>query len=216
MGFAVNLVELVSYALITLIGLRLLFVKGRGLFTVLRQISPLMVELGAARTPPPYYDHANCDDRHDRTAQPHDTPHVDRGRKHRRDYWPTTACLVHVPRPVELAAPNGSKSALPAGFAVWVPPWSGAILVLIFALAQGLFWVGATATFMVGAGSALTMAVIATIAVTDSARATRFCNARHYGMLAMRGIELGAAIAILAFGTILLTGCMVSERLIAV
>jgi hypothetical protein len=32
----------------------------------------------------------------------------------------------------------------------------------------------------------------------------------------MRGIELGAAVAILAFGTMLLTGCIVSERLIAV
>jgi nickel/cobalt exporter len=80
-----------------------------------------------------------------------------------------------------------------------------------------LFWVGVTAAFMMGAGSALTMAVIATIAVTDSARATRFCNPRtRYGVLARRGIELGAAVAILAFGTLLLTGCMVSERLIAV
>ena len=76
---------------------------------------------------------------------------------------------------------------------------------------------GVTATFVMGAGSALTMAVIATIAVTDSARAARFCNAdTRYGVLAMRGIELGAALAVLAFGTLLLTGCMVSERLIAV
>jgi nickel/cobalt exporter len=89
--------------------------------------------------------------------------------------------------------------------------------VLIFALAQGLFWVGVTATFRMGAGSAMTMAVIATIAVTDSTRAARFCNTRtRYGALAMHGIELGAAVAILAFGTLLLTGCMVSERLIAV
>jgi nickel/cobalt exporter len=117
----------------------------------------------------------------------------------------------------EFAAPNGSKRALPPSFAVWVPPWSGAIVVLIFALAQGLFWVGIAATFMMRAGSALTMAVIATIAVTDSARAARFCNARNrYGVLAIRGIEFGAAVAILAFGTLLLTGCVVSPRLIAV
>ena len=140
MGFAVDLVELVSYALIMLIGLRLLFAKGRGFFAMLQ---------------------------------------------HRPDDGGPATWHAHLPRPVEFAAPNGSKRALAAAFAVWVPPWSGAILVLIFALAQGLFWVGVTAAFMMGAGSALTMAVIATIAVTDSARTTRFCNASsHYGVLA--------------------------------
>jgi nickel/cobalt exporter len=51
--------------------------------------------------------------------------------------------------------------------------------VLTFALAQGLFWVGVTATFMMRAGSALTMAVIATVAVTDNARGTRLSSARN-------------------------------------
>jgi nickel/cobalt exporter len=129
MGFAVDLVELVSYALIMLIGLRLLFVKGRGLLTMLRRVSPLMFEVGAALTPPPYYNHANCDDRHDRAAQPHDTPHAEGGCKHRRDYGGLATC-----NPVEFAAQNGSKRALPTAFAVWVPPWSGAIVVLIFTL----------------------------------------------------------------------------------
>jgi NAD(P)-dependent dehydrogenase (short-subunit alcohol dehydrogenase family) len=35
-----------------------------------------------------------------------------------------------------------------------------------------------------------------------------------YGMLAMRGIEVGAAVVIIAFGTLLLAGYMVSERLV--
>jgi nickel/cobalt exporter len=33
-------------------------------------------------------------------------------------------------------------------------------------------------------------------------------------MLAMRGIEVGAAVVIIAFGTLLLAGYMVSERLV--
>ena len=33
-------------------------------------------------------------------------------------------------------------------------------------------------------------------------------------MLAMRGIEVGAAVVIVAFGALLLTGYMVSERMI--
>jgi ABC-type nickel/cobalt efflux system permease component RcnA len=103
MGFTVDLVELVSYALIMLIGLRLLFVKGRGLFAMLRQVSPLMFQVGAAITPLPYYHHANCDDRHNRAAQPHDTPHAEGGRKHHREYGGPATYHAHVPRPVELA-----------------------------------------------------------------------------------------------------------------
>jgi nickel/cobalt exporter len=33
-------------------------------------------------------------------------------------------------------------------------------------------------------------------------------------MLAMRGVEAGAAVVIIAFGTLLLTGYMVTERLV--
>jgi nickel/cobalt exporter len=124
---------------------------------------------------------------------------------------------LHALEAVEFTVPDGKKRDLPAVFPVWTPPCSGAIVVLIFALAQGLFSLGITATFMMGAGSALTMAVLATIAVSDQARAARFAKlCTRYGLLAVCGIELGAAVAIILFGAFLLTGCMVSERLIAV
>ena len=138
-----------------------------------------MFEVGAGLAPPPYDDHHNCDARHDRGAQAHHAPHAEGGRKQRRDYDGPAMCHMHAPRPVEFAAPNGSNRALPIAFAVLVPPWSSVIVVLIFALAQGLFWVGVTATFMMRAGSALTMAVIATVAVTDNARGTRLSSARN-------------------------------------
>ena len=42
-----------------------------------------------------------------------------------------------------------------------------------------------------------------------------FANTRGgYGELAMRGIEVGAAVVVVAFGLLLLTGYMASERLI--
>ena len=37
-----------------------------------------------------------------------------------------------------------------------------------------------------------------------------------YGMLAMRAIEVGAAVVIIAFGTLLLTGYMVTERMVGI
>jgi nickel/cobalt transporter (NicO) family protein len=98
---------------------------------------------------------------------------------------------------------------------VGLRPCSGAILVLVFALAQGLFWTGVVSTFIMGLGTAITVAAIATIAVFAKSWAKRFADTRSgYGMLAMRGIEAGAALVIIGFGVLLLTGYMVSERMV--
>ena len=92
-------------------------------------------------------------------------------------------------------------------------PCSGAILVLVFALAQGLFWAGVVATFVMGLGTAITVAAIATLAVGAKSLARRFASSRSgYGMLALRGIEVGAAALVLAFGVLLLVGYMAAER----
>jgi nickel/cobalt exporter len=96
-------------------------------------------------------------------------------------------------------------------------PCSGAILVLVFALAQGLFWAGVAATLVMGLGTAVTVALIATLAVGAKAWAKRFADSRSgYGMLAMRGIEAGAAVVIIAFGALLLTGYIVTERMVGI
>ena len=86
--------------------------------------------------------------------------------------------------------------------AVGLRPCSGAILVLVFALAQGMFWAGVAATFVMGLGTAITVAAIATLAVgCRDLAAAQFAGSRSgYGMLALRGIETGAAVVILAFG----------------
>ncbi len=87
--------------------------------------------------------------------------------------------------------------------------------MLVFALAQGLFWVGAASTFVMGLGTAVTVALIATVAVGAKAWAARFADSRSgYGMLAMRGVETCAAVVIIAFGTLLLGGYVVTERLV--
>ena len=49
--------------------------------------------------------------------------------------------------PEDLAGPGGWRRGLAAIVAVGLRPCSGAILVLIFALAQGIFWAGVGATF---------------------------------------------------------------------
>ena len=95
-------------------------------------------------------------------------------------------------------------------------PCSGAILVLVFALTQGLFWAGAAATVVMGIGTAITVAAFATLAIGARGAAAKIAASRTgYGTLAMRGIEVGAAGLIVLFGLLLLAGYLVTERLVA-
>ena len=207
MSRAVNLIEIFSYGLIILIGLRLLWVKGRGFIAELGR-RPRPAAVGAAVTPVHLYYGAHAGD-HDRARCEHDHHHHgDR----------VSACgHMHAPEPKQLAGPGGWTRGLSAIAAVGLRPCSGAILVLVFALAQGLFWAGVTATFIMAVGTGLTVATIATVAVGAKAWAGRFAATRSgYGMLAMRAIEVLAAAVIIAFGSLLLTGYMVSERMIGV
>jgi nickel/cobalt exporter len=207
MSRAVNLIEIFSYGLIILIGLRLLWVKGRGFIAELDR-RPRPAAVGAAVTPAHLYYGAHAGD-HDRACCEHDHHHHgDR----------VSACgHVHAPEPKQLAGPGGWTRGLSAIAAVGLRPCSGAILVLVFALAQGLFWAGVTATFIMAVGTGLTVATIATVAVGAKAWAGRFAATRSsYGMLAMRAIEVLAAAVIIVFGSLLLTGYMVSERMIGV
>ncbi len=64
---------------------------------------------------------------------------------------------AHGPEPEELAGPGGWRRGLSAVVAVGLRPCSGAIIVLVFALAQGLFWAGIASTFVMGLGTAITV-----------------------------------------------------------
>ena len=223
MATAVRWIEIVSYALIILIGLRLLWVKGRAFVGALQTIHrPAAV--GAAVTPAHHHGHDHSDDHahghhdHGHAHQPHAHDHSHHGNghdDHAHDDHASAWGHAHAPEPEELAGPGGWRRGLSAIVAVGLRPCSGAILVLVFALAQGLFWAGVVATFVMGIGTAITVALIATIAVGAKAWAGHLASTRSgYGTLAMRGIEVGASLLIVSFGVLLLTGYMVNERLI--
>ncbi len=102
-------------------------------------------------------------------------------------------------------------------FAVGLRPCSGAILILVFALAQGIFWAGVAATFVMGLGTAITVAAIATLTVSATAFAAKIASTRTgYGSLALRGMEVAASVVVLLFGVALLAGYMASERMFGV
>ena len=84
---------------------------------------------------------------------------------------------------------------------------------LVFALAQGLFWAGIAATFVMGLGTAITVAAIALVAVSARGVAERLSAARDGGgMVIMRGLEFAAAGLVLLFGLGLLFGYVAAER----
>jgi len=86
--------------------------------------------------------------------------------------------------------------------------------VLIFALAQDLLWTGIGATLVMGLGTAVTVAAIATLTVAARQLASRMAGTRsRMGMLAMQVMEVGASALIVAFGSLLLAGYLASEQL---
>ena len=62
---------------------------------------------------------------------------------------------------------------LPLAFSVGIRPCTGALLLLIFALSQGLWWAGVLGTFAMAFGTALTVSVLAALAVSSRDLAER-------------------------------------------
>lgn len=121
---------------------------------------------------------------------------------------------AHGPEPAELTGRGWLKRGMSAVAAVGMRPCSGAILVLVFALSQGIFLVGVASTFAMAVGTAITVAVIALFAVGARGIAARFARSEAgLGMLALRGLEFGGAVLIIAVGVLLVTGLMASERM---
>lgn len=235
---AERVIELVSYALIALVGVRLIWVKGKGFISTARGLSRPLHAVGAAVTPPHdhkhdghkhddhshdhhHHDHAHADHDHAHDhGHDHDHHHHDHGHHHGHghhhhdhDEHASAWGHAHGPEPEELAGPGGWQRGLSAIVAVGLRPCSGAIIVLVFALAQGLFWAGVAATFVMGLGTAITVALIATLAVAFRSAAKQLAGSRSgYGMLMMRGIEVGAAVLVLCFGVLLLSGYLAAER----
>jgi ABC-type nickel/cobalt efflux system permease component RcnA len=202
-------IEIASYGLIAAFGARLVWTKGGGFMRAL-QAKPAPVMAAA-------HHHGHDHDLHDH-GHDHDHSHHHHGHDHSHDHGHAHVHDEHCghshgPTPDQLAGPGGWQRGLGTIFAVGMRPCSGAILVLVFALAQGLFWAGIAATFVMGLGTAITVATIAIVAVSAKGLARRLSAGREGGgTLIMRGIEFGAAGLVLLFGLGLLFGYLAAER----
>jgi nickel/cobalt exporter len=196
MRWTAQLVETASYAGVALLGAWLVWRKGRAFVALLRPapslFQPAMAGGGAlaSATSSSRFVCEPCDDASSNHVHGPDCGHV------------------HMPDPTRLGGKQFSLSeAAVTVFAAGIRPCSGAILVLVFALSQGLFWVGVGATLAMSLGTAITTGGLAALAVFAKTLALRLTGeASRRGLLLARACELAAALLVLALGVLLLIG----------
>ena len=189
MNQAAQVLELASYALIMAVGAWLLAAKlGFGRRRRLRPVS-----VGAAAV----HDHAGCCG--------HGHPHAGPSGSH--DHH---ACCghSHAPDPRRLEGESGWK-AVSTVLAVGLRPCTGAIIVLVFALSQGLFWAGVVSAYVMGLGTAITVSALAVLAVGAKGLAIRLTGRMGAGAGRLhRAIEIAGAAAVFLLGALLLVGAL--------
>ncbi|WP_281018445.1 MULTISPECIES: nickel/cobalt transporter [unclassified Minwuia] len=105
------------------------------------------------------------------------------------------------------------RRAVPIILAVGIRPCGGALIVLVFALTNGLVFAGIGATFAMSLGTGLTVSVLAILTLTSKGLVLRF--ARRDMSWAGRietGLRLFGGLALLAFGALFLLASMGAPR----
>jgi len=88
---------------------------------------------------------------------------------------------------------------------VGLRPCSGALVVLVFALSQGILPAGIAAVFLMGLGTAITVSALAVLAVGAKGFAARYLGAEgRLGSQLVWWAELAGALVVFAFGAVLL------------
>lgn len=136
-----------------------------------------------------HHDHGHHDHGH------HDHGHHDHGHDH--------AC-GHAPLPPR--EPLTVARAFAIAGAVGIRPCSGAIVVLLFALGQGIFWVGVGATMAMALGTAITVSLLAVLTVLFRNVALRVAGGGPSRTAWIeRGLAVAGGLAIVAFGALMLS-----------
>lgn len=121
-------------------------------------------------------DHGNHghDHHHDHDSGNHHHHQHHQGHDHHQD----AGCEVcaHLPAPSQLKGDWSWKRAFALAFAVGIRPCTGAILVLVFAIGQGLWWAGVLSTLAMALGTAITVSALATMAVGSRELAKRLAG----------------------------------------
>lgn len=199
MQAAENMIERVSYALVMLVGAWLLFVQVRTLVT-----GKSAHAHGHSHDHGHHHGHDHA--AHHGHAHDHKTGHGhSHGHPHDHAHADGENCdhcgHQHLPGPEQLETGWSWKRAVALSLAVGIRPCTGAILVLIFALTQGIFWAGVFATFAMALGTAITVSTLAVLAVLSRDWAARVAGG---GSVWVDRVQVGAGL--LGSGLVFLMG----------
>jgi ABC-type nickel/cobalt efflux system permease component RcnA len=118
----------------------------------------------------------------------------------------TAPSHVHIPPPAALDRLRHWREMAGVVLAAGIRPCSGAIIILVFALAQGLFAAGLAATLAMAVGTALTTGALAALAVFMKSLALTLAGGRSRGPVLVAGLEVLAAAFVALTGVALLLG----------
>jgi ABC-type nickel/cobalt efflux system permease component RcnA len=111
---------------------------------------------------------------------------------------------AHGPDPAEVARATGPAATLALIAAMAARPCTGALVVLIFALAQGLVWAGVMATFAMALGTGITVATLAGLAVGAKGLAERVFGGEGRAVARVHHVVEGAgAVFVFLLGAVL-------------
>ncbi|MCA1368265.1 nickel/cobalt transporter [Bradyrhizobium sp. BRP14] len=184
---ATHSLEVASYALIAAFGGWLVFRKLRAMARPASQLAG-----GHTHDDHGHHDHGHSHDHH------HDHAH-----------GPGEVCATcghaHAPDPALLKGDRFALSeAWSAIVAVGLRPCSGALIVLSFALLNGLYLGGVLSVFAMSIGTAITVSILATLAVTAKGVAVRYASSDSAATRISNGIEIAGALMVLVLGLVLL------------
>ncbi len=195
-----NRLESLSYAMIAIVGLYLLITQLYRLWGNWRSepaAHEACVQVVKSHDGDGQHDHTQ---HHHRHAHDHDHPDHDH---HGHHHAAGEAC-DHIVDARQLAGPLSWRKVIAVVFSVGIRPCTGAILVLVFAVTQGLFWAGVAATFAMALGTAITVAVLATLALGSRELALKLGGASSkWASVVWTTCSLGGALVICLFGALL-------------
>jgi ABC-type nickel/cobalt efflux system permease component RcnA len=198
---ATRFLEITSYALIMVFGLWLLWAKLRPVLVR----APQLAIAGAGHTHHRNHNHAHDHD-HDQGHHHHAHSH----HYHADSEVCETCGHAHAPDPAMLRGKFDWKAAFAAVAAVGMRPCSGALIVLSFAMLNGLVLGGIMSAFAMAAGTGLTVAVLATMAVMAKNAALSYSDGTAAAMRVQRTIEIAGAAFVALIGFILLRGALIA------
>lgn len=194
MTVATQWIEIASYALIVLVGVGLLWSK----------------TMGGGHCHHHHHHHDGHGHDHGDDAHDHDHNHHHHHHDHHEHDHTHAHDHSHHHAPATSAKKGGSLMALvSAVLAIGLRPCSGAIIILVFAISQGMFAVGIASTLIMAVGTGITVAALAALAVSARGLAERLAGADSVmAARVVRGLEITAALLVLLLGITLLGGAL--------